>query len=242
MRIPEPLSSEIPIILTIKNLFIFFLFFGINSSLNCQSSFYLGSMPGVNINKDLKQDWSLNFSIESRQNLKSWEDGNSSDLMFDYELTDLSLITAKKVGLNSKLAAGYLIRLEGSQVGHRFIQQFSTVRKYSTFRMGHRFSTDQTFGENEDTEWRFRYRINAELPLNGDSADSGEFYMKLNNEYLNKFQRGDYDLEFRLSPYLGYIFEDTNKIELGLDYRIDGFLDSAAENDFWIRINWYLKI
>ena len=90
-----------------------------------QSSFQLGVLPSVNINSKLPKDWSVNLKAESRQSLI--REG------FDYEylLTDISLIAGKKIGINTSIAAGYLLRIDGKEIRNRAIQQISIVRKYS---------------------------------------------------------------------------------------------------------------
>ena len=165
-----------------------------------------------------------------------------TDSGFDYVLSDFSLLGAKKMGLSNSLAAGYLIRFRADQTIHRAIQQFSIVQRHNRFRMAHRFVTDQTFETGKSPQFRLRYRITAELPLNGEMTDPGEFYLKINNEYLNSLQNSSYDLELRLIPQLGFYFSDTNKLEAGLDYRIRGFLNEATEGFYWITLAWFIKI
>ena len=78
--------------------------------------------------------------------------------------------------------------------------------------------------------------------MNGESIDPKEFYLKFNNEYLNAFERREYDLEIRFSPLLGLKLNERNQLELGLDYRLDSFLENKTRNHFWTSINWYLKL
>jgi len=40
----------------------------------------------------------------------------------------------------------------------------------------------------------------------------------------------------------GYEFSPSNKLELGLDYRLDSFLNDKTRNRFWIGINFYQRI
>lgn len=167
---------------------------------------------------------------------------SESETDFNYILSDMSLITSKKVGLSNSLAGGYLLRLRGDKVIHRAIQQFTLVKKYSNFRLSHRFSTDQTFEPEEPAELRLRYRITAELPFEGATVDRGEFYVKINNEYLNSFQGKAYDLEIRAVPLLGFVFTDNNKIEFGIDYRADSFLNKQLSSNIWLNINWFVTL
>ncbi|QNF33780.1 DUF2490 domain-containing protein [Adhaeribacter swui] len=199
-------------------------------------------MPAININKGLKKDWSLNFKWESRQAKLPDDLENGEGSRFKYVLSDFSLTLSKKVGLNNSLAAGYLMRIEDNRFIQRATQQFTIVKGYSFFRLAHRFTTDQTFDPESPTEYRIRYRITPEFPLSGQSIDPKEFYFKFNNEYLNSFQGKSYDLELRFIPLLGYEFTDTSKLEFGLDYRVNSFLNNATNQHYWINLSWYLKI
>lgn len=222
--------------LSITVLFIFVLI------LSLESQAQIGTLPAINVNKGLEKDWSLNFKWESRQSKVKGDLSDGADVNFKYVLSDFSLILSKKVGLNNSLAGGYLIRIRDNKVIHRSIQQFTLVKGYNSFRLAHRFSADQTLNSKDQNEYRLRYRITLEFPLNGEAVDPKEFYLKINNEYLNSFQGKTYDLELRLVPLLGYEFTDNNKLEFGLDYRINSFLNNASNNNLWITLNWFLKI
>lgn len=207
-----------------------------------QSTYQLGGLLSLNLNKKLKNDWYLNTKLESRQLFRQGEINGNTEEEYEYRLTDLSFISAKKVGLNSRIAGGYLIRLEDGEFFHRFIQQYVIVQKMSGFRLSHRFISDQTFSKIEKPEIRFRYRITSEIPLNGESVDPGEFYLKFNNEYVNSFQASEYDLEIRLIPLLGYDITDNFKIESGLDYRVNSFLNNSARHSYWMTFNLFIEI
>lgn len=207
-----------------------------SSNAYTQSNSRLGLLPSVNVNKKLQRDWSLNFKAESRQAL--FHDG----FQYDYLLTDLSLAAATKTGINTTVAAGYLIRIDGETIRHRTFQQLSTVRRYPFFRLSHRFSSDQTFQQGGDSEYRLRYRLSSEIPLEGRSVDPGELFIKINNEYLNSLKGEEYDLEVRTAAFLGYAITPSNKLEAGLDYRIDSFLNGRARNRFWIGVNFFQSI
>lgn len=205
-----------------------------------QSVYQAGLLPSINVNKKLKNDWSLNFKIESRQLLEEGELGDDNPFEYEYLLTDLAWVASKKIQVNQTLAAGYLIRLRDQKPTHRFIQQYTITKNYSNFRMSHRFVADQTFDEGESMELRLRYRISTLFPLRGQEIDPKEFYLKVNHEYLNAFQDNAYDLEMRLIPLMGYMFSKNNKFEFGLDYRLSSFLERNTDNRFWLSLNWYI--
>jgi hypothetical protein len=236
------LSSKTAVTLNTKiaSLYVLLLL-NVHNIFFAQGSFELGILPAVNFNKKLKNDWSLNSRIESRMLLQSGVIKGAVDRSYNYVLTDFSLIAAKKVGLNSRVAAGYLIRFEEGDVHHRFIQQYTIVQRFSAFRLAHRAVSDQTFSSVEAPEFRLRYRITTELPLNGESADPGELYLKINNEYLNSIQARDYDLEIRVVPLLGYEFTEKLRLETGLDYRVDSFLNAKASHTYWMTVNFFME-
>jgi hypothetical protein len=210
--------------------------------ISAQSTYQIGTLPSINLNHKLENDWSLNFKIESRQLMQKGTFDGESDKSFDYVLTDYSMIAAKKVGLNSRLSGGYLIRFREKEIIHRLIQQYTITQRLTSLRLAHRVVTDQTFFDKENTEYRLRYRLATEIPLNGQSADPQEFYLKISNEYLNSLQSSEYDLEVRLVPLLGYTATEKQKVELGIDYRVNSFLSKNARNSFWICLNWFVDI
>jgi hypothetical protein len=212
------------------------------SNVFAQSTYQFGVLPALNFNNKLKNNWSLNAKIESRQLLQRGVFSVNADKEYKYVLTDFSLILAKKVGLNSRVAGGYLLRFEDGELFHRFIQQYITVRRMSGFRLAHRVLSDQTFSKSEKPEFRLRYRITSEIPLNGESVDPKEFYLKINNEYLNSVQESEYDLEIRLIPLLGYDLSDSFKIETGLDYRVNSFLNNNTRHSLWMSLNFFIEI
>lgn len=215
----------------------FLLLFLISFLCNSQSKPQLGVLPSLNINKKLPKDWSVNFKAESKQSLFK------DNFNYEYLSTDISLYTAKKIGINSSVAVGYLVRInEDNEINNRTIQQISLIRRYSNFKLAHRISADQSFAKNQDTRFRLRYRLSSEIPLQGQTLDSKEFFIKLNNEYLNSLQNNEYNLEIRSAVFIGYALSPTNKFELGIDYRIDSFINSVARNRIWICLNIYQSI
>ncbi len=199
-----------------------------------------GALPAVNLNAGLGRGWRLNLKWESRQLLLR---SGAERVDWEYQLSDLSAIFSRKVGLNNSLAAGYLIRLREGRAVHRSIQQFTIVRRYSGWRLAQRLAADQTFEPGQPGEFRLRYRLLAELPLNGSVADPGEFYVKAGQETLVAVQAGGPPtLELRLLPLLGFAFSDKNKLEFGLDYRLGNLGRAARRESYWIQVAWFISV
>lgn len=202
-----------------------------------QGNNQIGLLPSFNLNLKLPDDWALNFKLESRQSFRE-----GKDFEYEYLLTDLSLAAAKKISAHSRVVIGYLVRLEDEGMQNRTVQQWNIVKQYVKVNLAHRIATDQTFSDEEAVEWRIRYRLSAEIPLNGQTLDVHEFFIKANHEYLNSWQTDVYDLEIRGVGFIGYVTSPASKLELGLDYRIDSFLKGQARNRFWIALNVYQSI
>lgn len=206
-----------------------------------QGVYRAGILPQINLNMPLMKDWRLNAKVESRQLFSEGGFDQNFKIAFRYELSDIALIASRNTGVNNSLGAGYMIRFLNNEVIHRFIQQYSIVKKYDLFRLGHRISTDQTIASNSPVQFRLRYRIGMERALNGKDVDPKEFYFKLNNEYLFSIKSQDTDFELRLIPAFGYALNDNNKFESGIDYRINEFKSGAYRNQFWLYLGWFIS-
>ena len=178
-----------------------------------QSNLRLGLSSNLNFNKKITENEKLNLKIESRQN--TFDEGRFN---LEYSQTQISLFGSTGVSYRSSLAIGYSFTIRGGADSHMTAQQLAITNTYGTFRVGHRFSSDQSFGGDRTTRVRARYRISCQLPLKGQIVNVKEFYIKLNNEYLNSFTSSAHDLEVRVAGNLGFEFHDNNKVELGVDY------------------------
>lgn len=112
------------------------------------------------------------------------------------------------------------------------------MQRFASFRLAHRFSTDQTFGD-EQPVFRLRYRAAIELPLNGQTVDAGESYIKFNHEYLLEWQGGATAVEMRIVPFYGYAIDRKNKVEAGIDYRRANLGTQAQRATYWLSLGWF---
>ncbi|WP_459210784.1 DUF2490 domain-containing protein [Aquimarina rhabdastrellae] len=208
-----------------------------------QATYEAGILPTVNLSKKIGKGYGLNFQLGSRDAFIAGAFSGKPTIAYEHILTDFALIGSKKVGVNNKVAFGYQFRIRDEKIVHRLIQQFTIINAHlNGIRLAHRFAADETFTADKDMVLRLRYRLTTEFALNGESVDPKEWYVKVNNEYLNAFEGDEYDLELRLVPLLGYVFSDNNKIETGIDYRLSSFIEGKAKNKFWLSIGWYIKI
>lgn len=219
-------------------LFITFLFIIIAQASFAQNRF--GIMPQINIDFKIGDAWKANSKLENRQILyQNPYDGVGGRA--EFERTDLDLIITRNKGNLKGLGAGYMIRrhdADGSFL-HRFIQQYSFSRELTGLNLAHRFRTDQSLEKNEATQYRLRYRISLEKPLNGLAVDPKEYYLKFSNEYVGILKDQQGNLEIRGAASLGYNLSDNTQLETGFDYRAENLIKSTTEHLIWLTIGFY---
>ncbi|RYY31316.1 MAG: DUF2490 domain-containing protein [Chitinophagaceae bacterium] len=225
-----------------RNLLIVFIIVLSPVVLWSQKNYLSGTLTQANIDFKVNKSWKLNVKLESRQIFSEREPGSPKSNKFRYERTDMALVLTRKISADNTIGGGYLARLEDGKLAHRLIQQFNHVRKLDVVRLAHRVVADQTFRSDEANEYRLRYRLSAEVPFNGFQIDPKEFYGKASNEYLGIWSDQSPDLEIRGSVVAGYNASDDNKIELGLEYRVNEFNKNVNAQQFWVTIVWYLSI
>tara|TARA_R110002012_G_scaffold139590_5_gene296987 strand:- start:261 stop:929 length:669 start_codon:yes stop_codon:yes gene_type:complete len=220
--------------------YITLIFFLMSTVLLAQKRLQYGTLPTLTLSKDLKNDWKLTSKIENRTLFyqKNFSETNSK---LDYTHTDFALLGSKKVGLSNQVSAGFQIRL-GEDIEKRSIQQFNVVTDYYKFQLAHRLAADQTFVPNQPVTYRFRYRLTYNKPLSGNEINANELYFKSSVESLFIFEKDSEDLEIRFVPSLGYNFKSSNKLELGIDNRLDGTLLDTNRYRCFLVINYYVKM
>ena len=206
-----------------------------------QGTWRAGLMPQVNVNLPLAEGWRLNTKLEVRPAITQGEVGGTRE-PFAFSLADVSALAATRLSAGQKLAVGYLLRYTPNGWLHRSMQQFSAVTPLSGLRLAHRVAADQTFGVGRPGIYRGRYRLSAEIPLNGTRADSGEPYVKIQQENLLILQDGAWDGEVRLVPVLGYHATEASRLELGLDWRYGQWLQSEGRYTWFLTVGWFWRM
>lgn len=161
-----------------------------------------------------------------------------------HDRTDFQGFADYKLGPLMRVAVGYQYRWNGDGSGnnHRSIQQITYVQPKNRIRLGHRLRTDQTFDPLAPPEFRLRYRLVAEVPLEGGRIDPGEWYFITSNEPIFGIRGGTFNIENRLVGSLGHYFSKRQKLEGGIDYRTDRFLDGGLRQRFWFKVGWFVNI
>lgn len=223
-----------------RHVYIFYFLALLSVEAQAQTSHQAGLLPSLSITKKLNDTSRINLRIESRQSFFAKTENEPSEWAYTPVLTDITAIYSHKVGYNNALAAGYMTRFRDGDVGHRVIQQFTIVRRKESFRIAHRFSTDQSWMPKTDLTLRMRYRLASDFPLQGTSIEPKEFYLKTNVEYIAEWQANKMGHEMRAVPVIGYDFTDDNKVEIGLDYRHSSLFSNSPRAQYWVRIAWFI--
>lgn len=219
-----------------KRYILFAFLSSVSSCLFAQNQ--VGVLPQINTDFSLGNDWKINAKIEGRQLFfqNPFPQGESE---MKFERLDLELVANKTLNPSMAIGGGYLLRRTDGVFIHRIIQQFTIKQKLYSSRLTHRIRTDQTIEENEALQLRLRYRISWEKPLSGLKVDPKEFYLKFNNEYLGMLQDKKGDLEIRGLANLGYNISDANKIESGIDYRVENLIQKTPVHKVFLNIAFY---
>lgn len=203
-----------------------------------QDSYFIGYLPSLNLNTKVSKSGSLNFNLQQRNSLYRSDENKFNH---SYVLTDLTVVYGYKVGLFSKISLGGLVRYADNEFVTRTLQQFSSVKQLNKLKLINRLRFDQTYLPSF-VEHRLRYRLGFQIPLSGAEVDTREFYIKMNNEYLNSYSENVYDLEARLISNLGFVMSNKNKLEIGLDYRLSNLVTRPLNHTFWTTISLYINL
>lgn len=194
-----------------------------------------GFSPDLSINKKVGDKFRLNLKIES-----FFTDIQQNGDFFEkyHDGTDMQIFISRKQNPFQSFALGYQIGIEQNDKNtHRTIQQFAQVQYFQQYKIGHRIRTDQTFYHNKSNKYRLRYRLSAEFPLQGQTIDTGEFYMVSSNEFIGTIQNESFEYENRFVANLGYYFINKSKIQTGFDFRTD-----FSETNLWFKLGFYLNV
>ena len=219
-----------------KILFSFFLTIAFSVSVLAQHSYTGGVQTEIKPTISFKKDWTLNNKITTRTLLFEGSADEALRGISVFERSELEMILTKGLSETNDVGFGYLIRDEEGDFKQRLIQQFAISKKATSFKYGHRFRFDETFQKNTDIIYRFRYRFNIEKTLS--KKDNRKTYFFASNEYLPTLQGDDLTMEMRGFPGIGFQLNDKQKIEVGLDYRIEQLFTHSHKQLFLLHLAW----
>lgn len=204
-----------------------------------RATFFTGLFPELSLTKKVNELYKVNFKVENQHVVFDNRDSEFENPQFTHYRTDIMGFFDRSLRPGMSVALGLFHRFQENEDGNRIIQQFALLQKSRVLRINHRFRTDQTFTRNQPLELRFRYRLSVEIPLEGEEVDLGEFYLLTSGESIFSRQGGDFEIENRLAASLGRFFSKKEKLEWGIDYRTDGFIQEGFRTRLWGKISYY---
>ncbi|SHN15482.1 Protein of unknown function [Cyclobacterium lianum] len=202
-----------------------------------------GLFPEFQIGFSAAENLKVTGKIESQHGMLDKTESNEADWGYYHNQTDFQGFLGTSLNPFVAITAGYQYRVEpGRDNSHRSIQQVSFLQRASQYKVGHRVRTDQTFAPGEPIEYRLRYRISFEIPIEGQSLDPGEFFLVFSDEPIYSLQSGESGLENRLVAALGHYSKGKQKFQAGIDYRTDRFFEDDFRQRTWFKFGWYLSL
>lgn len=125
------------------------------------------------------------------------------------------------VGIGQYATYGYDDNFE-SPVSHEFRlwEQLTLTNNIGRFKMEHRYRVEQRFYDNGDYRNRFRYRLNALLPLNKEKISKGAVYLNAFEEVFLTNEK-PYFQRNRASAGIGYSFSEMFTLQFAYVNQFD---------------------
>ena len=189
--------------------------------------------PEIAANYKVATNYSHNFKLSQRSFL--YDD----DFEFRGRQIDMAHFPDLKIRDDQSIAFGIQYRFrkvfdDSKENELRLTQQYNIKTKKNVARFGNRFRSEQRITSSVTTH-RFRYRFALDFPLNGEQLDIGEAYFVISTESLLSVAKGkipEYDQ--RLTSNIGWLLNDTTKIQVGLEYRAEDYTHET-ENVMFVR-------
>jgi len=198
--------------------------------------------PALSISKSLKGSWSVNSKLVFRQQLASMEN-RGLDWVSQSEAAEVQFFANYQMVGGTKLTLGYIYKLEepflnSFETEHRLLQQL-TFQSGNSFRWNNRIRLEQRIGENSFRN-RLRYWFVFEQPL----FNKRDWYFVASDELLYTFtgMSGEDQLENRLQAGTGYVFDNGQKLQFELQYRLKHIAAARQSSAWHLLITYSLKL
>lgn len=150
------------------------------------------------------------------------------------ERVEASLFAVRRFNPTSSVGVGYLYRMVTPLDGetgyeHRFTLQYGYQTPWGVHQLSHRVRAEERVRPSGNVH-RFRYRAGLRTPLQGERLDPGERYLLSQNEVLGSFSENPFSGENRLSVHLGFLLENRQRVEIGLQHRAERLFTDADVN------------
>jgi hypothetical protein len=150
------------------------------------------------------------------------------------ERVEASLFAVRRFNPTSSAGVGYLYRMVTPLDGetgyeHRFTLQYGYQAPWGVHQVSHRVRAEERIRSSGNVH-RFRYRAGLRTPLQGERLDPGERYLLTQEEILGSFSENPFSGENRLSVHLGWLLQNRQRVEVGLQHRAERLFTDANVN------------
>ena len=223
---------------------VFISFYLLMTKAAAQSDRYTaGLLANANFNFSLPQNWSANLQVETRQLCLRGRFGEPAAFDYFHERLLGALVVSRKIAERKSLGVGYMLQhIQGGSgfvFAHRVSGQYVYSRILSNYRYAHRLILEANFRPQQANNYRLRYRFALELPLSGATVDVHEYYIRTMSELFFTLPTPNADGEVRISFFIGHRITKTQKLELGLDYRISRLAQAERQHQFWLHVAYF---
>ncbi len=190
--------------------------------------------PQASLNYKVSSDYSLNFSVASRN---YWYRGQGLELQL--RQIDVAHFSNLKIRDNQSIGLGLQYRFrnpfEPERTNEfRLTQQYNITFRPQVIRIGHRLRSEQRLLPSL-TIFRFRYRFALDSPLQGEKLDLGEAYIISSAESLFSASKNRSSiLDKRFTVQLGWLLSERVKLQGGLEYRLENFTSKTQHMLFFL--------
>lgn len=147
------------------------------------------------------------------------------------------------VGIGQYVTYGFDDNFESPALHEfRLWEQMTLTNNIGRFKLEHRYRIEQRFYDNGNYRNRFRYRLNALLPLNKEKITKGSVYLNAFEEVFLT-NESPYFQRNRASGGIGYSFSNTFTLQLAYVNQFDfqsnlsGYTKHFFQTSFLIDIN-----
>lgn len=203
----------------------------------------MGILPEVSFSWKASESIGITAKLESTSEVFSKNINKDVIWLPEHKRTDFHIYSSYKLNPYWKTSVGYIYLFNPEDKGvHQVSAQLSYKHEPGNIRLGHRIRSDYIFLKEQLPVYRFRYRISAEIPLNGESLDLGEYYLLLSTEPI--FNKGDNmgELDARCLMKIGKIINFQHQVEGGIDYRMGDIFSNSTSFTTWVRFGWFIQI
>jgi hypothetical protein len=122
---------------------------------------------------------------------------------------------------------------------HRVWEQLTLTNNISRVKLEHRYRIEQRFFSSGYRN-RFRYRLNAIVPINSATVKKGTVYGSAYNEVFLTNKKPYFERN-RLSAGAGYVFSDLFSLQLAWVQQFDYRLDQTSSNKNFLQATLFFR-